>query len=119
MQWLKLNDRKSEYTMMVDKLAVKDYVANKIGNEYIIPTLGVWNYFDEIDFDKLPNKFVLKCTHDSGGLVICKDKNTFDKKAAKKKIEKCLKRNYYWSGREWPYKDVMPKIIAEQYLLSR
>ena len=116
LQWLKLNDRKSEYTMMVDKLAVKDYVANKIGNEYIIPTLGVWNYFDEIDFDKLPNKFVLKCTHDSGGLVICKDKNTFDKKAAKKKIEKCLKRNYYWSGREWPYKDVMPKIIAEQYI---
>lgn len=116
LQWLKLYDRKPEYTTMVDKYAVKKYVADIIGEEYIIPTLGVWNHFDEIDFDKLPNQFVLKCTHDSGGIVICTDKSNLDLKAAKKKIEKCLKRNYYWSSREWPYKDVKPRIIAEPYM---
>lgn len=76
----------------------------------------MWNHFDEIYFDKLPNQFVLKCTHDSGGLVICKDKAKLDKVAAKKKLETSLKNNYYWSGREWPYKNVKPRIIAEQYL---
>lgn len=118
LQWLKLHDRKPEYTTMVDKYAVKRYVADIIGEEYIIPTLGVWNHFDEIDFDKLPNQFVLKCTHDSGGIVICKDKNKLDLKSAKKKIEKSLKQNYYWSGREWPYKDVKPRIIAEEYMID-
>lgn len=116
LQWLKLYDRKPEYTIMVDKYAVKKYVADIIGEEYIIPTLGVWNHFDEIDFDKLPNQFVLKCTHDSGGVVICQDKNKLDLKSAKKKIEKCLKRNYYWFSREWPYKNVRPRIIAEEYM---
>lgn len=115
-QWLKLHDRRPEYTTMVDKYAVKEYVAKIIGSEYVIPTLGVWESFDDIDFDSLPNQFVLKCTHDSGGLVICKDKTTLDKKAAKQKIEKCLKRNYYWMGREWPYKNVPPRIIAEEYM---
>lgn len=79
--------------MMVDKYAAKQYVASKIGDDYIIPTLGVWTKFDDIDFDKLPNQFVLKCTHDSGGLVICKDKSTLDINAAKRKIEHCLKGN--------------------------
>lgn len=116
LQWLKLFDRKPIYTTMVDKYDVKEYVASKIGEEHIIPTLGVWNRFDDIDFDSLPNQFVLKCTHDSGGLVICKDKSKLDKIAAKKKIEKCLKRNFYWTGREWPYKDVEPRIIAEKYM---
>lgn len=115
-QWLKLHDRRPEYTTMVDKFAVKDYVAKIIGDEYIIPTLGVWNSFDEIDFSKLPDQFVLKCTHDSGGLVICKDKSSFDINAARNKIEKCLKRNYYWMGREWPYKNVPPRILAEKYM---
>lgn len=116
LQWLKLHDRKPEYTTMVDKYAVKRYVADIIGAEYIIPTLGVWNHFDEIDFEKLPNQFVLKCTHDSGGLVICKDKAKLDKATAKKKLETSLKNNYYWSGREWPYKNVKPRIIAETYM---
>ncbi len=115
-QWLKLYNRKSEYTMMVDKYEVKRYVANLIGEEYIIPTLGVWDKFDDIDFDSLPNQFVLKCTHDSGGLVICRDKSKFDKKAVRKRIEKSLKYNYYWSRREWPYKNVKPRIIAEAYM---
>ena len=116
LQWLKLYDRKPIYTTMVDKYEAKKYVAGIIGEEYIIPTLGVWNHFDEIDFDKLPDQFVLKCTHDSGGLVIVRDKSKFDKEAAKKKIEKSLKRNFYWKGREWPYKDVKPRIIAEKYM---
>lgn len=116
LQWLKLYDRNPEYTMMVDKYAAKQYVANKIGEEYIIPTLGVWTKFDDIDFDKLPNQFVLKCTHDSGGLVICKDKSTLDITAAKRKIEHCLKRKYYYIHREWPYKNVPPRIIAEKYM---
>lgn len=116
LQWLKIYDRKPEYTTMVDKHEVKTYVAGKIGQEYIIPTLGVWDCFEDIDFDSLPNQFVLKCTHDSGGLVIVKDKAELDRAAAKKKIEKTLKKNYYYSGREWPYKDVKPRILAEAYL---
>lgn len=116
LQWLKLNDHRPEYVEMVDKYLAKSYVRNKIGDEYIIPTLGVWNKFEDIDFDKLPNEFVLKCTHDSGGLVICKDKRNFDYNAAKTKIKKCLKRNYFYVGREWPYKNVKPRIIAETYM---
>ena len=88
LQWLKLYDRKPEYTTMVDKYAAKKYVADKIGEQYIIPTLGVWDRFDDIDFDKLPSQFVLKCTHDSGGLVICKDKSKLDINVAKKKLNK-------------------------------
>lgn len=116
LQWLKLYNRDPEFTRMVDKYEAKQYVAERIGEEYIIPTLGVWERFDEIDFDSLPDQFVLKCTHDSGGLVICRDKTTLDISAAREKIEACLKRNYYWDYREWPYKDVKPRIIAEQYL---
>ena len=95
LQWLKLYDRNPAYTMMVDKYAVKEYVGNLIGFEYIIPTIEVWERFDDIDFAVLPNKFVIKCTHDSGGLVICKDKQNFNIEKAKKKIVKCLRRNYY------------------------
>ena len=118
LQWLKLYNRKQEYTIMVDKYAVKGYVEKIIGKEYIIPTLGVWEHFDDIDFDKLPDQFVLKCTHDSGGLVICKDKETLDKEKAKKQIEHCLKRRYFLNTREWPYKDVKPQIIAEKYMVD-
>lgn len=116
LQWIKLYDRKPEYTKMVDKYEAKKYIASVVGDEYIIPTLGVWNKFDEIDFEQLPDKFVLKCTHDSGGLVICRDKNSLDYKSAKKIISKSLKQNYFWIGREWPYKNVKPRIIAEPYL---
>ena len=116
LQWIKLYDRNPLYTKLVDKYEVKKYIAEKIGLEYIIPTLGVWNHFDEIDFDKLPNQFVLKCTHDSGGLVICKDKRALDYFKAKRVIEKSLKRSFYESSREWPYKNVKPRIIAETYM---
>ncbi len=115
-QWLKLYDRKNIYITMVDKYAVKDYIANIIGDKYIIPTYGVWDSFDDINFDILPNQFVLKCTHDSGGLVIVRDKSLLDIRKAKRKLERCLKRNYFWIGREWPYKGVKPRIIAEKYL---
>ena len=118
LQWLKLYDRKPIYTTMVDKYEAKKFVASIIGEEYIIPTLGVYNHFDEIDFDKLPNQFVIKCTHDSGGVVIVKDKEELDIEKAKKKIEKCLKRNYFYSNREWPYKNVKPRIIIEKYMVD-
>ena len=115
-QWLKLYDHNPQYTTMVDKFAAKNYVEKIIGREYIIDTLGKWDSFDQIDFEQLPKQFVLKCTHDSGGLVICRDKEKLDKKKAKGKIEKSLKRNFYYVGREWPYKDVKPQIIAERYM---
>lgn len=116
LQWLKIHDRKKIYTTMVDKYEAKKYVSNIIGEEYIIPTLGIYESFDEINFDELPDQFVLKCTHDSGGLVICQDKSKLDRENAKKKIEKCLKKNFYYSGREWPYKNVKPRILVEAYM---
>lgn len=116
LQWLKMYDRKPEYSDMVDKCEVKKYVANLIGEQYIIPTLGVWDSFDKIDFDTLPEQFVLKCTHDSGGIIICKDKKNLDKANAKKVLSNCLKNSFFYYGREWPYKNVRPRIIAEQYM---
>lgn len=116
LNWLKLYDHNPIYNTLVDKYEVKKYVADKIGTKHIIPTLGVWETFDAIDFEKLPNQFVLKCTHDSGGLIIVRDKSSFNYKKAKKTIEKALKRNFYTMNREWVYKDVKPKIIAEAYM---
>ena len=116
LNWLKLHHRKPIYTTLVDKYALKEWVSNKVGKQYVIPTLGVWNKFEEIDFDKLPNQFVLKCTHDSAGLVICKDKSKLDIKQIQKKINNCLKRNFFYIAREWPYKNVKPRIIAEKYM---
>ena len=119
LQYLKLHDRKDIYTTMVDKYEAKKYVANIIGEQYIIPTLGVYESFDEINFDQLPNQFVIKCTHDSGGLLVVKNKADFNIKSAKEKINKCLKTNYYYSGREWPYKNVKHKIIIEKYMTNK
>lgn len=116
LQWLKLYDRNPLYTNLVDKYEVRKYVADKIGEEYLIPLIGVYDKFEDIDFDKLPNQFVIKCTHDSGSVVICKDKSTFDIKKCKKKIKKALKYNYFYYGREWPYKNVKPRIIIEKYI---
>lgn len=118
LQWLKLYNRKPEYTTMVDKAAVKEYVAKIIGKEHIIPTLGVWDRFEDIDFDSLPNQFVLKTTHGGGntGVVICKDKSSFDMASAKAKLNKSLRSCIYRRYKEWPYKDVKHKIIAEEYI---
>ena len=116
LQWLKLHDCKDIYSTMVDKYEAKKYVGKIIGSEYLIPTIGVWNNFDEIDFNTLPDQFVLKCTHDSGGLVVCCDKSRLDMDVARKKIEKSLSSNFYYMGREWPYKNVPRRIIAEQYM---
>lgn len=118
LQWLKLHDKREEYTLMVDKYEAKNYVAGIIGEEYIIPTLGVWDRFEDIDFTELPNQFVLKTTHDSGGVVICKDKQTFDIEKAKKKLNKSLKNNFYYMHREYPYKNVKPRIIAEKFMVD-
>ena len=116
LQWLKLYDHRPEYALMVDKYAAKQYVAEKIGAEYVIPVLGVWERVEDIDFDALPNQFVLKTTHDSGGIVVCKDKDTLKIPAAKRRLRYFLKRNYYNHNREWPYKHVPHRIIAESYM---
>lgn len=115
LQWLKLYNRKPEYTQMVDKYEAKKYVAGIIGEEYIIPTLGVWDSVDDIDFDALPNQFVLKTTHGGGntGIVICRDKSTLDIPKAKAKLKKSLGKCIYRQFREWPYKNVKRRIIAE------
>lgn len=119
LQWLKLHDRKPEYTMMVDKYAVRKYIADTIGEEYLIPLLGVWDNPDDIDFDALPNQFVLKCNHDSGlGMCICKDKSKIDIDKIKAELRKGLQQDYYLTGREWPYKNVKRRIIAEKYMTT-
>lgn len=117
LQWIKLYDRKPEYTTYVDKYKVREYIAEKLGEEYLIPLLGVWDNPDDIDFDALPDRFVLKCNHNSGlGMCICKDKSKLDIDKVKKELKKGLKQNYYLHGREWPYKNVPRKIIAEKYM---
>lgn len=118
LQWLKLYDRKPEYTKMVDKIKAKEYVSDIIGNQYIIPTIGTWHHFDEIDFNCLPNKFVLKTNHSGGGggVVICKEKAYLNKETAKNRLEQSLKHSIYPHLREWPYKDVTPMIFAEELL---
>lgn len=115
-QWLKLYDRNPYYTKLVDKYEVKKIVANLIGEQYIIPTLGVWDSAEDIDFDALPYQFVLKATHDSGRIIICKDKSKLDKEWARKEMAKSLERDFYALTREWPYKDVPRRIIAEKFI---
>ena len=120
LQWLKLYDRKPKYTMMVDKYAVRKYIADTIGEEYLIPLLGVWDNPDDIDFDTLPNQFVLKCNHNSGlGMCICKDKSKLDIEKVKAELRKGLQQDYYLTSREWPYKNVSRKIVCEKYMEDR
>lgn len=116
LQWLKLHDRRSEYINMVDKIAMKDIVAANVGQQYAIPTLGIWEKVDDIEWDKLPSQFVIKWNHDSGSIVICKDKESFNREAAINKLRYGEKYNGFWYGREWPYKGVKPKLLAEPYL---
>ncbi len=117
LQWLKLHDRRPEYTRMVDKVLVREHIAQTIGEEYLIPLLGVWEDPEDIDFEALPNQFVLKCNHNSGlGMCVCRDKKTLDIPAVKKALRKGLKQDYFLPNREWPYRDVPRKIIGEQYL---
>ena len=116
LQWLKLNDRKPEYSTMVDKYEVREYIEDLLGDKYLIPCLGIYDSVDDIDIDALPDRFVLKCTHDSGSVEICKDKSSFDIEGAGHRLSQAMKRNYYATYREWPYKYVKPRIIAEGYL---
>ncbi len=118
LQWLKLNDRKPEYSTMVDKYEVRRLIADTLGEEYLIPCIGLYENTEEIDFKKLPDQFVLKCTHDSGSVEICTDKKKFDFMAAKERLKNAMKKNYYRTYREWPYKNVKPRIIAEQYMVD-
>mgnify|MGYP002859132316 CR=1 FL=1 len=121
LQWLKLYNRRPEYSQMVDKYGVKEYVAKIIGEEYIIPTLGVWDSFEEIDFSTLPNKFVLKTTHGGGGggVVICRNKESFDIAKARERLNKSMADDCFTKTREWPYKNVRHRILAEELLEVR
>lgn len=116
LQWMKLYDRNPDYTDFVDKYKMKKIIAEKIGEQYVVPVLGVWDNPSDVDFDLLPERFVLKTNHDSKGVCICRDKENFDKEAAIKKLEFCIKRNFYYEGREWPYKNVKRCVFAEEYL---
>ena len=116
LQWIKFNDRKPIYHKMVDKYEMKDYVSQLVGSEYIIPTLGIYDRFEDIDFSILPNEFVMKTTHDSHSVILCKNKETFDYASAKRKLNNSLKRDYYCYSREWPYKGLKRRIIIEPYL---
>ncbi len=118
LQWLKLYDRRPEYTMMADKYEVRKYIAEKIGEEYLIPIFGVWDSVEEINFKSLPNQFVLKCTHDSGSVIICTDKSNFNIEETKIRLSKAMKKNAFYYGREWPYKNIKPRIIAEKYMVD-
>ncbi len=113
--WLKLYDRRPEYTIMVDKYKVREYIAPKIGDQYLVPLLGVWDSPEEIDFESLPNEFVLKCNHDNG-VIICRDKSKLDIEKTKKELALRLSRDYYKKLREWPYKNVPRKIICEKLM---
>lgn len=116
LQWLKLHDRNPAYPKMVDKVEMKDWVSSRIGPGHVVPIYGVWDSFDQIDREALPNEFVIKTTHDSSGLSICKDKKTFDWAKAKARVEKSLSHNYFMQWREWPYKDVRPRVFAEKLI---
>lgn len=116
LQWLKLYDRNPRYPGLVDKYKVKEYVAGVLGEQYVIPNLGIWDSVEDIDFDSLPNEFVIKCTHDSGSVIVCRDKASFNIEAAKAKLKKKFDTNLFWQGREWPYKSVQPRVLAEKYL---
>lgn len=117
-QWLKLHNTKEIFTQMVDKFNVREIIKEKLGEDYLIPLLGVWDNFDEIDFDILPNEFVLKATHDSGSVIVCKDKSKFDKIKARKFLNGKLKKNFFYYDREMPYKNVTPRLIAEKYMVD-
>lgn len=116
LQWLKLYDHNLTYSSYADKYEAKQIISRMIGEAFIIPTLGVYDSFDEICFENLPEQFVIKCTHDSGGVVICKNKKAFSVEKAKQKIERSMRRNYYLHAREWQYKAIKPRIIVETYM---
>lgn len=117
LNWLKLHDVHPEYTRLVDKVAVRDYLKEILGEDICLPLLGVWEHYDDIDFDALPDKFVLKCNHDSGSVKVITDKAAMDHAALREFYESRLKQNPYLLGREYPYRDVPPRIYAEQYMV--
>lgn len=118
LQWLKLYDRNPLYTKLADKYEVREFVSKVIGDKYPVPLLGVYNGVDEIDFDTLPERFVLKCTHDQGSVIICRDKKQLDMQKAKRFLNKRLAKNPFWATREWPYKNIIPRIICEEFLID-
>lgn len=118
LQWLKLHDRRPEYRIYADKYAVREFLKQTVGEEYLIPTIGVYNNVEEIPWEELPNQFVLKCTHASGTNIICHDKNKLDIEKSKQQLKKWMNMDFFWQGREWQYKNMHPKIICEQFMVD-
>ena len=118
MLWLQLHDRRPEYTMMSDKYLVKEWVAKMVGSEHVVPLIGVWDSVDDIPFDDLPDEYVLKCNHDCGSVIVKRAGETIDVKSVKEKLGNAMKRNYYYVGRVWGYKDIVPKVFAEKFIRS-
>lgn len=120
LQWLKLYNRKPEYTRMVDKSEAKTVAENILGKGYVIPTLGVWNKFEEIDFNSLPDSFVLKTTNGGGGggVIICRDKSKLNLVSAAEQLKSSLKASIYRNLKEWPYKNVKPRVLAEKFMVD-
>ncbi|HEW9251905.1 TPA: ATP-grasp fold amidoligase family protein [Streptococcus pneumoniae] len=116
LQWLKLYNQNPFYTLLADKILVKDYIVQTLGEEYVIPTLGIYCHFDDIDFEELPNSFVMKTNHDSGSIIIVKNKEELNIQEAREKLQKSLERDYSIFGREWPYKNIERKIIIEEFM---
>jgi hypothetical protein len=120
LQWLKVYNRKAEYSTLVDKYSVKQYIADKLGERFVVPVLGVWDRPEDIEWDKLPERFVVKCSHDCGGSVICRNKAELNIEEATKKLKQAFSQDYYIAnGREWPYKNVVKRIFAEQFLVDK
>ncbi len=119
LQWLKLYYRPDIYTVYADKYAVREHIKETLGEEYLIPLLGVWEHPEDIDFDALPESFVLKCNHNSGkGMCICKDKNKLDRDKTLLELRQGINENYYLINREWPYKNINRRIIAEKFMVD-
>lgn len=119
LQWLKINNKNNFYTGLVDKYQVREYIRQVLGEEYLIPLVGVWDNANDIDLNTLPDEFVLKCNHDSGGVIVCRDKSKFDMKQVARELNKRLSKNFYYVGREWPYKNIKPKVICEELLKTK
>lgn len=116
--WLKLHNTSQLYSLCVDKYLVRSLIQEKLGEQYLIPLIGSWRSFDDIDFDQLPNQFVLKCSHDSGSVFVCHDKSRLSLGNLRKKFSKALKKNYFFIGREYPYKNLEPRIICEKLMVD-
>jgi len=118
-QWLKLNDRNPIYVRLMDKYEVRQYIKSEVGEQYLVPLIGLYDTVDEIPFEALPNQYVIKCTHDSGSVIFKNAANLISTQDIKTHLAKALQTNYYYQHREWGYKDIRPRVICEHLIHTR